>query len=83
LLRKAFPVYPDIAKDRRVQGTVTIKATIGADGHVENPEVVDGPMELRAASLDAVRQWIYSPLYVMGKSTPVETEIHVIFSFGG
>jgi len=82
LLQIAIPAYPDVAKGRRVQGMVTIKATIGADGHVENPEVVNGPMELRAASLDAVRQWIYSPLYVMGKPTPVETEIHVIFSFG-
>jgi TonB family protein len=82
LLRKAVPVYPDIAKGRLVQGMVTIKATIGADGHVENPEVVDGPMELRAASLDAVRQWIYGPLYVMGNPTPIDTEIHVIFSLG-
>jgi len=65
-----------------VQGIVTIKATIGADGHVENPEVVDGPMELRAASLDAVRQWMYRPVEVMGKQIPVEIEIHVIFSFG-
>jgi len=82
LLKKAFPVYPDIAKGRRVEGTVTIKATIRADGHVENPEVVDGPMELRAASLDGVKQWIYRPVEVMGKPIPVEIEIHVVFSFG-
>jgi TonB family protein len=80
-LKKAVPEYPQQAKSLRIQGTVTIKAMIGADGHVENPTVVGGPTELRSASLDAVRQWIYRPFEVMGQPRPVAIEIHEIFSF--
>jgi protein TonB len=32
LLKKEVPVYPQDAKDARVQGTVVLQATIGTDG---------------------------------------------------
>jgi TonB family protein len=66
VLKKAFPVYPQEAKSMRIQGTVDIKAMIGADGHIESAQVIDGPMLLRQAALDAVNQWVYRPLDIMG-----------------
>lgn len=82
LLKKAAPVYPDQAKSMRIQGTVNIKAAIGPDGRVESMQPIDGPSVLRGAALDAVRQWIYRPFYVMGQPRSVEVEIHVIFTLG-
>jgi TonB family protein len=82
LLKRAVPVYPQPAKDRRIEGSVTIQATIGADGHVETAKPIDGPEVLRGASLDAVRQWTYIPLEVLGQPRPFKIEIHVIFSMG-
>ena len=82
LLKKAVPVYPQAAKDRRIQGTVVIKALIEKDGHVEKMNVTDGPMELRQAALDAAGQWVYRPFIVMGEPRVVEVEIKVIFTMG-
>jgi TonB family protein len=82
LLKKTAPIYPDAAKHSRIQGEVTIRATIGVDGHVENPQAIDGPGALRGASIDAVKQWVYRPVQVMGQPRPAEIEIHVFFSMG-
>jgi TonB family protein len=82
LLKKAVPVYPEKAKSMRIQGTVTIHGIVGADGHLEDLQLISGPDELRSAALDAVRQWVYLPMEVMGKPRQVAIEIRVIFSLG-
>jgi TonB family protein len=80
VLKKAFPVYPQEAKSMGVQGTVNIKAMIGVDGHVESAQLIDGPMMLRQAALDAVNQWVYRPFDIMGQPRRVEVGIHVVFT---
>ena len=82
LLKKAAPVYPISAKEQGIQGTVVINVTIETNGHVGEMKVVSGPVELRDAALDAVRQWIYRPFSVLGVPYAVETEIRVIFTLG-
>ena len=82
LLKKAVPVYPEDAKSRRVQGTVVIRATIGADGHVGKMQVINGPIELRQSSLDAVGKWVYKPFKILDQERPVELELRVIFTLG-
>jgi hypothetical protein len=82
LLRKAVPMYPSLAKSKRIDGTVNIRATIGVDGHIDSMQPVDGPMLLRQAAFDAVHQWIYRPFDLMGQPRPVEIEIHVVFTLG-
>ena len=82
VLKKAVPVYPQAAKESRIQGTVVIKALIDKDGHVDQMNVTDGPFELRQAALDAVGQWVYRPFSVMGEPRTVEVEIKVIFTLG-
>jgi hypothetical protein len=81
-LIKAAPVYPADAKMTHTQGTVNVKVIIGPDGHIQTPEVVDGPMPLRGAALDAARQWVYRYVNVLGQPRSVETVIHFIFSIG-
>jgi TonB family protein len=81
-LIKAAPVYPSDAKMMHAQGTVDVKVIIGPDGHIQNPQIVDGPKPLRGAALDAARQWVYRYFNVMGQPRPVETVIHFIFSLG-
>jgi TonB family protein len=82
LLKQAIPIYPEEAKSLRIQGTVNIKATIGLDGHVESMQVIDGPILLRQAALDAVNQWLYRPFDLMGQPRPVELVIHIVFNLG-
>jgi TonB family protein len=82
-IQKTSPVYPQIAKDARVSGTVVIQATISKTGVVQNLRVVSGPSMLRQPALDAVQTWRYKPYLLDGEPVDVETTVSVNFSLGG
>jgi TonB family protein len=80
LVSQARPVYPPEAKQARIQGKVQLKAIIGAEGTVQNLEVVSGPPELIQSALDAVKQWVYQPTLLNGNPVAVETTIDVNYT---
>jgi protein TonB len=82
LIRKTQPVYPSIARSARVQGTVTLTATITSTGKVANIRVVSGPPMLRQSAIDAVKTWVYKPYALNGYPTDVETTVNLVFSLG-
>jgi protein TonB len=53
------PVYPEQARLARIQGSVIVQITVGADGRVSNARVIRSIPLLDQAALDAVRQWVY------------------------
>jgi TonB family protein len=55
------PVYPAQAAQKRMGGTVHLRATIGQDGTVGSVRAISGPTLLIASAIDAVRQWRYQP----------------------
>lgn len=73
------PVYPAIAQSARVSGSVTIEATVDAEGKVREARVVRSVPLLDQAALDAVRQWEYEPSLVNGKPVPVVVTVTVNF----
>jgi protein TonB len=77
------PVYPPIARAAHVSGAVVLHAQISKTGTIDKLEVVSGPEMLRAAALDAVRNWRYKPYLLNGEPTEVDTTITVNFNFGG
>jgi len=83
LTQKTSPVYPQIAREARVSGTVVIQATISKTGALENLRVVSGPTMLRQSALDAVKTWRYKPYLLDGQPVDVETTVSVNFSLGG
>jgi TonB family protein len=80
LLVQTHPVYPPEAKAARIQGTVTLEATIGKDGKIENLQVLSGEPVLATAALDAVRSWQYSTTLLNGDPVEVVTNIDVNFT---
>ncbi len=82
LTHEVVPVYPVIARDARVQGTVQLSASIAPNGAVEDLHVMSGSPLLIAAAEDAVKQWKYQPTYLNGKPVEVLTEIDVKFTLG-
>ena len=78
--RPAEPVYPLMAQQANVQGSVVLQARIREDGTIDNLEVISGPAMLTAAALEAVKQWNFKPHYQAGKAVPAETRITVNFS---
>lgn len=80
LMNKPQPVYPPLAKQARISGTVRLSALIGKDGRIQNLTVVTGHPLLVQAALDAVRQWVYQPTLLNGEPVEVATEIDVNFT---
>jgi protein TonB len=83
LVQRTAPIYPQIAKEARVSGTVVIQATITKGGLVGNLRAVSGPTMLRQAALDAVKAWRYRPYLLDGEPVEVETTVSVTFTLGG
>jgi periplasmic protein TonB len=80
LTNKVQPLYPPLARQTRISGTVRLHAIIAKNGTVEQLEVISGHPLLVQAALDAVRQWKYQPTTLNGEAVEVDTTIDVIFS---
>ena len=76
------PVYPQLARQARIQGTVKLEADISKDGTIENLKVISGHPLLIQAALDAVKQWRYQPTLLNGVAVEVVTTIDVNFTLG-
>ncbi len=80
LISQVTPVYPPLAKQARIQGTVSLSALIGKDGHVQNLMVQRGHPLLVQAALEAVKNWVYNPTLLNGEPVEVKTMIEVNFT---
>jgi protein TonB len=79
LISSVRPVYPVTARQTNIQGAVTVIATIDANGKVIGVRALSGPLLLRQAAEDAVKQWKYSPGLVDGKPAPSQVTLSVDF----
>jgi protein TonB len=80
LIRKVTPVYPPLAKQARIQGTVRFTAIIGKDGTIQNLQLVSGHPLLVESARQAVTQWQYKPTLLNGEPVEVVTQIDVNFT---
>jgi hypothetical protein len=92
---KVDPVYPEQARDRRIQGTVKLQAFIDTDGTVQAVEVLQAEVTqdgeaiaagdehdtqyLVTSAMEAVRQWRYEPATKNGVPVPVFLTIQTDF----
>jgi protein TonB len=79
LVKKTQPVYPLIAKQGQVSGTIVLAATISKTGNVENLRIVSGPVMFRMSAVNAVRTWRFKPYMLYNQPTAFETTINVHF----
>jgi TonB family protein len=79
LMRRVEPVYPEPARQRFIQGEVTLEAVIGQDGSVQVLKLLSGDPELASSAADAVRQWRFRPYQQQGKAVPFSTRLSVNF----
>jgi len=82
LIRKVSPVYPPLARQARIQGTVILKIVIDKSGNVQSLQLVKGHPMLAPAAFDAVRKWKYEPYLLNGDPVEVETNVQVNFVLG-
>lgn len=79
LLKKADPIYPDVAKKSKVQGKVMVEATTNLEGEVVKAVAIKGPELLKQAAVDAVKKWKYAPFVVNGVKEPVSFTVLINF----
>jgi TonB family protein len=72
-VKKVQPQYPLEAQAKGVRGNVRVRITIESiEGKVVKAEVISGPRLLRAAALQAAKEWTFKPandmdwVYVVG-----------------
>jgi TonB family protein len=78
-LRNVAPVYPDSARQARIQDVVILECVIAVDGRVEDVVALRGHALLRDAAVEAVRQWRYTPTLRGGVAVPVIMTVTVAF----
>lgn len=76
---KVNPVYPQAARDAKIEGIVILEVVIGEDGSIVSTTVVRSIPELDQAAIDAVVQWKYQPTLFNG--APVEVQMFVTINF--
>ena len=65
------PIYPKLARQARVAGTVVLEAIVTAEGKVAQIKVISGHPLLVDAAIECVKQWEYEPTLLNGVPTPV------------
>jgi TonB family protein len=73
------PVYPKIARQARVEGTVIIEAKTDEQGNVVDTRILRSIPVLDQAAIDCVKQWKYEPMVVDGKPRKVLFTVTVRF----
>jgi TonB family protein len=74
-----LPAYPAVARQKNVQGRVTVKALISKDGRLRNIRLVGPPSLFSGSVLGAVKKWRYQPRMENGMPVEVETQIAIDF----
>jgi len=79
LVKSVDPVYPEIARQSKVQGAVILEATTDIYGRVAAVKVLRSIPLLDQAAADAVKQWEYEPAIIDGEPKPVTFTVSVQF----
>lgn len=80
LYHRVPAVYPEAAKQSRIEGVVSLDVLIDDCGNVVESKPISGPEQLVAAAMTAVKQWKFRPLALWGQpKTAAESELKVKF----
>jgi protein TonB len=74
------PIYPELARIARLEGTVLLEAVLDPTGRVTQLRVIKSAPIFDQAALDAVRQWRYTPSTYGGHPVSVLMTITIRFT---
>ncbi len=74
-------VYPEIAREAGIEGTVIVQARIGKDGTVKDTKILKGIPKtgLDEAAMDAIKATKWKPAYQRDKPVTVWISVPVVF----
>lgn len=73
------PIYPDLARQAEIEGTVIVRVLVSKEGRVKDVIVVDGPEALHQAADRCARTSTWRPAIVDGK--PIEVWVLMPVTF--
>lgn len=73
------PDYPPLARQIRLDGSVSVEVIISPDGRVESARAISGHALLKAAAVSAATGWRFGPTLLNG--TPVQVTGVIVFNF--
>jgi TonB family protein len=79
-IEKTTPNYPALARQAKVQGSVSLSVILSKAGGVQSVDVISGHPLLIPAAIEAVKQWRYKPTLLNGNPVEVETTVDINFS---
>jgi periplasmic protein TonB len=82
-INRVQPVYPQLARQSRTEGTVRLHTLIDKDGKVIEVVYVSGPAMLVQSAIDAVKQWRFHPTMLNNTPVQVECVFDLNFKLGG
>ncbi|MCC6589356.1 MAG: energy transducer TonB [Bryobacterales bacterium] len=82
LIQKPEAVYPALAMQARIQGTVRFEVLVAEDGTVANATLVSGHPLLVAAAQEALRGYRYQPTLLNGRPVAIVTTVDIPFVMG-
>jgi TonB family protein len=77
ITKKVQPAYPPIAKAAGASGAVQVQVAIDEAGNVVEATAISGHPLLRAAAVDAAKQWTFRPTLING----APLRIHGVLTF--
>jgi TonB family protein len=83
LIRRVAPMYPPLARQARIQGSVILKIVINKGGDVRDVQLYSGHPMLAPAAIEAVMQWKYQPYSKDGEVVEISTMVRVNFNIAG
>jgi TonB family protein len=74
--KRVSPLFPPLARQTGLAGTVKIEVVVAPDGKVKSARAVGGPPVFITAALEAAKQWVFTP-------ASMETNQLIEFEFTG
>jgi TonB family protein len=78
-VQQVRPIYPPVARQAGIEGTVSMRILINENGKVTRVEPLSGESILQQAAMRAVRQWQYRPYILNGRAVPVTAVVSFEF----
>jgi|SRR6185312_3652340 len=76
-IQEVKPVYPPLAQLAGQEGTVRLEIAIGKSGRVQEVKPVFGPPLLVPSAVEAVKQWTWNPVVLLGRPAEVVTTVDI------
>ena len=73
------PIYPELARQTRVEDVIVLETVIDESGNVTSVRVLKGHPLLTQAAVDAVQRWKFTPARLNDEAIPVVMTVTVQF----